>query len=73
MNIFRPRNFYIHEAFKDVFIEVLRTSFIGPKYTKLKVRWWNSGQMGIPYLIDEQPQTITIVSEDMFKWRKKII
>ncbi len=61
-----------HERFMDVFVEVLSEVYTGPKYRKLKVRWWNRSQTGNPFPLDIV-QTIKIPNEKWKEWRPFVV
>lgn len=61
--------YMVHDRFKDVFVEILKTPYRGPKYKKVKVLWWNVSCTGEPYCISRIPETITIQNEDWFSWK----
>jgi hypothetical protein len=61
------KGFYTHPAFIDVFVEVLKVTYRGPKYIKAKVLWWNRGQCGEPYKIGIE-QIITIKIKHLPNW-----
>ncbi len=63
------RGFFTHDRFMDVFIEVLRVQYRGPKYTKLKIRWWNKSQSNNPFIIDYSSYTIKILHTDLKQWK----
>jgi hypothetical protein len=60
---------YIHETFKDVFVETVIVNET-PSGVALGVRWWNKSQTGSPYMIDTAIQFFNIKTEDMKKWRE---
>lgn len=62
--------YYRHKAFKDVYIEVLPGRYIGPKYSKLKINWWNLGFTGNPWRIFSRSDKITVYKEDYKSWLK---
>jgi len=63
------KGYYTHEAFKDVFIEVLDVINTGHDCSLLTIRWWNKSQTGRPYLHNTvPPQDISIVAVDYHKW-----
>lgn len=62
--------FIVHENFKDVFFEVIKTQYQGPKYRKIRGRWWNLGFTGNPWLADIRPQTIKIFEKDWARWKQ---
>lgn len=47
----------------DVFMEILKVQYIGPKYRKLTVRWWNVGFTKNPWVASDH-ETIKILNED---------
>jgi hypothetical protein len=53
----------------DVFVEVTKVQYRGPKYLKVKVNWWNKGQSGSPFPLGVT-QTITINNDDLKYWSK---
>jgi hypothetical protein len=55
--------FYTHERFKDVFIEVLEVFSFGPEYVKLKVRWWNLGFTGHPWIVPIDKSRLTTTQD----------
>ena len=55
---FKPGPWH-HRTFKDVFMVILERVEINAKYTRLRVEWWNRGQMGIEYPLGVR-QTIRI-------------
>lgn len=58
--------FYVHEQSMDVFVEVLKVVYSGPRYMKIKVLWWNYGYDGTnPWCLSHHPQTIKV---DNKKW-----
>jgi len=65
---------WTHEKFKDVFVNILRVQYRGPKYTKVRVEWWNKNGMPTRYagLIKPYPigitETIKIRTEDYQYW-----
>lgn len=57
--------FYVHERFMDVFVEVLKVQYKGPKYMKIKVHWWNYGYDGSnTWCVDNKPQVLKIDNKD---------
>lgn len=60
---------WVHENFMDIFVDVIRVQYRGPKYVLCRIMWCNKGYMGTPWIIDG-PRTIKIMNEDMNKWRK---
>lgn len=64
------KGFYVHDNTMDVFIEVTRMPYRDAKRVRLKVRWWNFGYVGKPYLISNSEQSITIAAEDIAKWKR---
>ena len=65
------RGKWVHEKFKDVFIDVTELLGESDEYIRLKVNWWNQGQTGIPFLLFQaSPQIIRIKKEDFSKWSK---
>jgi len=52
----------------DVFIEIKSVSFRGPDYTKLKIYWWNKGQVGRPWPMLSRPSKIKILKEHYAGW-----
>ena len=61
--------FIVHDNAMDVFFEVIKTTYRGPKYKKIKGRWWNIGFSGRPWLCHPGTQTITIKNTDWFAWK----
>lgn len=52
----------------DVFVEVLKTTYRGSKYRKIKVRWWNLGFTGNPWPLS-CVETVTIQESDWYRWK----
>jgi hypothetical protein len=63
-----PNSFWVHKEFKDVMCEVLRVYRVNPRYMKVKVRWWNRGFTGNPWIIDYKPQTLKIPYQTVKDW-----
>jgi hypothetical protein len=63
------KGFWTHQRFMDVFVEVTKVQYRGPKYLKVKVNWWNKGQSGSPFPLGVT-QTITINNDDLKYWSK---
>lgn len=65
------RGFWTHDRFSDVFIEIVKVQFVKPnEYTKMKVNWWNRGQMGKPWIISYRPEKIKIKAKDYKYWSR---
>lgn len=63
------KGYWTHKAFMDVFIKVLSVQYIGPKYTKLKVMWWNKSQTGNPFFLGIR-QVIKVRKEQYKNWKR---
>ena len=68
------RRFWMHENCLDVCIEVLKNWRFKPGVLTLKVRWWNLGYSGNPFMIPNESgmplvETIEIKVEDWKKWK----
>jgi hypothetical protein len=61
--------YLVHDKFMDVFFEVIKTTYRGPKYKKIKGRWWNLGFVGQPFPLGLGNQTITITHKDSQYWK----
>jgi hypothetical protein len=64
---FKP-GYYIHEAAMDVFIEILKPQYQDEKRFKGRVRYWNLGFTGNPWVIGFN-EPIEIQAKDFSKWR----
>ena len=67
---FNRRGFIEHEQFKDVMCEIVKVQWTGPEYTKLKIKWWNTGRnhSGVAWDL-RLTQKIKINKEDYTKWK----
>lgn len=68
----RP-GFWMHENAMDVCIEIIKVQYGDQKRTKFKVRWWNLGYTGNPWLIPypdqfARPSVLELQNKDFSKW-----
>lgn len=62
------RGFYRHNQFKDVFIEIIKSQYQDAKRFKGRVRWWNLGFTGNPWILFPN-EPIEINRKDMNDWK----
>ena len=62
------KGFYIHEAAKDVFIEIMKIQYADDKRVKAKVNIWNLGFTGNPWVILGN-QNVVFDTSRLNEWR----
>lgn len=62
------KGFYKHKRCMDLFIEVLAVSYVGPKYTKFKIRYWVQCKYGKPYMPFHAHNNIKVLVDDLDDW-----
>lgn len=62
------KGFWKHTDSKDVFIEVLETHLMNDNKTEARIRWWNFGFTGKPWIIHKKLDTIIINNSDLKNW-----
>ena len=58
------KGFYMHKDAMDVCMEVVRIPYRDNKRYRLKIRWWNLGYTGNPWLLDPMLFSLTIFKTD---------
>lgn len=66
--MFTP-GFWSHEKFKDIFIEVL-DAVKHEDISVLKIRYWNHGQTGTPFLIRPDIDEIKVYCQQYHYWHQ---
>lgn len=61
--------FYKHNECKDVFIEVLKPQYQDSKRFKGRIRYWNLGFTGYPWVLKHN-EPVEITSDQYNNWQK---
>lgn len=59
-----------HPKFRDVFIEIVKITYRDNKRVKCKIRWWNKGCTGNPWLLFPESHNYEFTLE---KWNEFIL
>jgi hypothetical protein len=66
------KGYYMHKDCADVFIQVVKMAYRGPRYSKIKVIWWNLGYTGNPWMVPSRAmsgiETIKINNDKLKDW-----
>ena len=59
---------YKHKRALDAFIEVVKVSYVGEKYIKLKIYWWVQTKYGKAYKPFNCTSNVKIMADDYDSW-----